>query len=417
MVPTANQSSSRSGQAAVARIPPGEGEVRTLHETVRWLTEVGATSHWVVSCYLKLEPRDRSRGKYQIKLKNRIRDRVAALDALPIDRRERDAVARDLERVREQLDDPGRLPPGQGIGIFACEPLGLFESVPLPWVFRSRLAIDHSPLVRELAALDNEFGLVLCAAYDRTAARFFTVTAFGAEELPGLVAEETTRPGRFHGPRVVRGNVPGAGTVGEHNYHQRIRQEKHRHYARIAERLFELAHGAPVRGVILGGTKTDASAVETHLHPYVGKLVLGTARLNPKQVKVAEVAQAVMEVKWQAERGAEADHVRDLKEALGSGWAVNGVAPALDALSHGQVRTLLVDGAATRPGWRCADSGALALAEDLCRGDGGGEPVPDVIDEAIEEALRQGGHVNVIEDADARAAVDGLAAILRFRRR
>jgi peptide subunit release factor 1 (eRF1) len=41
--------------------------------------------------------------------------------------------------------------------------------------------------------------------------------------------------------------------------------------------------------------------------------------------------------------------------------------------------------------------------------------VPDVVDEAIEEALRQHCHVDVIEDAEARGAVDGLAALLRFR--
>ena len=34
-------------------------------------------------------------------------------------------------------------------------------------------------------------------------------------------------------------------------------------------------------------------------------------------------------------------------------------------------------------------------------------------DEAIEEALRQGCHVNVVEKKEARAGLDGLAALLR----
>jgi peptide subunit release factor 1 (eRF1) len=42
--------------------------------------------------------------------------------------------------------------------------------------------------------------------------------------------------------------------------------------------------------------------------------------------------------------------------------------------------------------------------------------VPDVIDEAIEEALRQGSNVELVEDGDARAEVAGLAALLRFKR-
>jgi peptide subunit release factor 1 (eRF1) len=38
-----------------------------------------------------------------------------------------------------------------------------------------------------------------------------------------------------------------------------------------------------------------------------------------------------------------------------------------------------------------------------------------VVDEAIEEALRQGSTVEVVEDEAARSRVDGLAAVLRFK--
>jgi peptide subunit release factor 1 (eRF1) len=42
-------------------------------------------------------------------------------------------------------------------------------------------------------------------------------------------------------------------------------------------------------------------------------------------------------------------------------------------------------------------------------------PVLDIVDDAIEEALRQGVDVNVVYDPEARSAVDGLAGLLRFR--
>jgi peptide subunit release factor 1 (eRF1) len=38
-----------------------------------------------------------------------------------------------------------------------------------------------------------------------------------------------------------------------------------------------------------------------------------------------------------------------------------------------------------------------------------------VIDDAIEEALRQGVDVNVVYEPDARDAIEGLAGLLRFR--
>ena len=76
----------------------------TLHAILDRIAAVGTTEHWVVSCYLKLEPRDRSRGKYTIKLKNHIKERLAWLDKMSVSRAEREIVGRDLDRVREYLD-------------------------------------------------------------------------------------------------------------------------------------------------------------------------------------------------------------------------------------------------------------------------------------------------------------------------
>jgi peptide subunit release factor 1 (eRF1) len=76
---------------------------------------------------------------------------------------------------------------------------------------------------------------------------------------------------------------------------------------------------------------------------------------------------------------------------------------------------LLVHADASEPGFRCGDSGRLALTERECRGEGEPLPVLDLIDDAIEEALRQGVDVNVVYEPDARDAIEGLAGLLRFR--
>lgn len=411
-MPIANRS---SFSGAGRRGPGTASRAARTADAVDRLARFEPGDDWVVSCYLKLEPRDRARGKYLIKLKNRVRERLAWLDAVEPDRAAREAVALDLSRVRQYLEDPGNLPAGQGIAIFACSRRKLFEAIPLPRVFRSRLAVDRTPLVRELAAVADEFGRVICVAYDRTGARFFRVSAFDVEELPSLAAGETTRAGRFHGTSAAgRGGVAFAAS-GEHNYNQRIRVEKHRHHARIAERLFETVRDQPVRGIVLAGNGDGAGAVERHLHPYVARSVLGSARLNPKTAAPAEVLAAVLMTQSAAERQEERAHVRRLREGLGTGWAVNGIEATLSALGRGQVRTLLVDAAEACPGWRCRSSGRLTTDPGACRAEGGGHPVPDVIDEAIEEALRQHAHVDVIEDDEARGAVKGLGALLRFR--
>jgi peptide subunit release factor 1 (eRF1) len=392
-------------KAAPARRAPLRTSVVALQ--LERLTRVNPAGHLVVSCYLKLEPRDRTRGKYLIKLKNRVKAVAAGLPRLGLDRAAQDAVGRDLDRVVQYLRSPGNLPATQGIAIFACEGIGLFETIPLPLVYRSRLAVDPTPLVRELASIEDEFGRVLTVVLDRVGARFFEVTAFDATELPSLRAD-ATRGGRFHGDQ----NGPG---WGEHGYHNRIREEKQRHFDAIARQLFALDRQRPAHGIVLAGMGTDPGAVRPFLHSYLAGRLLGTAKLNPKEATPPAVHAAALVVREAWERASERTLVAELTERLGTGWAVNGLEPALKALSRGQMRALLVHADASVPGFRCVATGRLALTERECRAEGGATPVLDVVDDAIEEALRQGVDVNVVYEPDALRRIDGLAGVLRFR--
>lgn len=344
------------------------------------LTAFEPGSEYVVSCYLKLEPRDKTRGKYLIKMRNRVRETTAALARRPLERAQREAIAQDLARVLEFFEEPGRLPAARGVAIFACGPRRLFDVIPLPHVHRSRLAVEPAPLVRELVALEREFGTILVAACDRTGARFFTVTAFDTVELPGLAAAEASRGGRFHGALT--------GGPGERNYHMRIREEKHRHYARVAEHILEIHSQQPLAGLVVAGIGVDAAALVPHLHTYLHDLLLGVVRINPKAATTSEVREAALALRDERERAWERAHADAVHDGVGTGWAVNGVEPTLKSLARGQVRTLLADGPDDDPR----------------------------IDEAIEEALRQRVQIDVLYDDKARRPVDGLAALLRFRR-
>jgi peptide subunit release factor 1 (eRF1) len=378
-----------------------------LAGVVERLTRVQAGNHRVVSCYLKLEPRDRTRGKYLIKVKNRVKSAVQAFPRLGLDRAIADEVTRDLDRIQQFLRAPGNLPSTQGLAIFACEGMGVFETVPLPVVHRSRLAVDSTPLVRELASVEEEFGRLLTVVLDRTSARFFEVTAYDTRELFGLRAD-STRGKRFHGDQ----NGPG---WGEHTYNNRIRQEKQRHYEAIARELFILDRRHPAHGIVLAGTGTEAGAVEPFLHSYLVDRLVGTAKLNPKEATPASVHAATLAVREEYERASERALVHEMLEGIGTGWGTNGLQPTLRALARGQVRSLLVHADASQPGFRCGDSGRLALTERECRGEGEPVPVLDLVDDAIEEALRQGVDVNVVYEPEARDSIESLGALLRFR--
>ena len=384
-----------------------DNEAAPLLGVLERLTQVQVGKHRVVTCYLKLEPRDRTRGKYLIKVKNRVKSALQDLPRLGLERDIADQVARDLNRVQEFLRNPGNLPHAQGLAIFACEGIGLFETLPLPVVHRSRLSVDTSPLVRELASVEEEFGRLLTVVLDRSRARFFEVTAYDSRELVGLHSE-STRGKRFHGDQ------DGTGW-GEHTYNNRIRQEKQRHYEAIARELFVMDRRQPAHGIVLAGTGAEASAVEPFLHTYLAERLIGTVRLNPKDATLASVHAATLAVREGYERASERAVVHEMLEGVGTGWGVNGLSPTLKALARGQVRSLLVNSDAAEPGFRCGDSGRLALTERECRGEGEPVPVLDIIDDAIEEALRQGLDVNVVYQPEARDAIESLGALLRFR--
>lgn len=380
--------------------------VRTT-STEKDLLRMKPGQHPVVTCYLKIEPRDRARKKYLTKVKNRVKELEYALPSLRWEKPQQEAIKADLKRIVTWLGDTDKLPDTQGVAIFASKGNKLFEVRPLPRVHRSRLAVDRTPLVRELAASEEEFGKLFTVVLDRATALVWEVTAFGAKMLR-KVETEVTRGGRFHGPsRWDR--------TGEHAYHNRIQNEKKRHLEQVARALFEVDRRAPGHQIVLAGAGSDASALEPFLHNYLADRLIGVARLAPKDATPQNVHQLTMEVREAHARASEHRHIEELHEGLGTGWALNGVDETLKALAKGQVRTLLVNADASRSGFRSMTTGRLATGAVDLKPDGEVVPTLDVIDDAIEEALRQRVALDVVYDDDARHAVDGLAALLRFK--
>ena len=379
------------------------------------LLALGSSRGWVVSCYQKLEPGDRAGDKYRIKLKNRLRRAAERLDILGFSHDDREAVRRQLDRIEAFFADSSGLPGTRGVAVFAAA--GLFRAVPLPYVLKSRVVVDRTPVVGELVALVEAGTRLLAVVADRRSARFFDVGLEGVAELDGLVAPGATRPARFHGERGVvrvsggRGVTPG---VGEYRFHNRIREERHRHLALVADTVAAHLRARPYDGLVIGGAGVDADALLPHLPPQLRDKVLGVLHLAPRKASGAEIRDQALELLSGAAEQVAAEAVRELGAQRDGGLATAAVAPTLEALSRGQVRTLIVDADAVVPGFRFSVSGRLAETAAGARGEGEPLPLADLLDEAIEDALRQRARVAVVRGADA-GRFDRLAAILRFR--
>jgi peptide subunit release factor 1 (eRF1) len=217
------------------------------------------------------------------------------------------------------------------------------------------------------------------------------------------------RGGKYHSDR------QGAPGWGERDYHERIRTEKERHYHAVARCLRDYDRQQPARGFVVAGPGPVPEVVARFLHPSLAPRLLGITGLNPTALSPAQAYAAALAVHDAHERAAERAKVAAIREGLGTGLAVNGLRPTLRALFRGQVRELLVPADAPAPGYRCAASGHLVITREECRGQGAPVPVADLLDDAIEEALRQHVPIAVLHDPEVAAEIEGLAATLRFR--
>jgi len=384
------------------------GQTEALGALIRRLSDIAPRRYRVLSCYLRLEPGDRFREAYLVELKDRVKAVKIDPVMLALEREERLAVERDLARIVARVDRPADLPHTSGLAVFACEELALFTVVPLRRVHRTRLVLDDTPWIRELVAAERECESMLTVVVDRTHARFFEVNVGEAVELPCVITP-AGRGGKFRGDRR---DAPG---VGEKDYHTRVEEERHRHYADIVAELERLAAQGPIRGIVIAGPQDHTAALTHFLPTHLAQRLLGTARLNPTALSPSEVQAASFGLAEEHDRAATAVLVASMEHSVGTGWAVNGARETLAALGRGQVRTLLIREDLDGAGFRCRDTGRLVLAKGDCAGEGAPDPVRDLVDEAVEEALRQRIQIVVIRDPDVAAVVDGLAAFLRFR--
>ena len=124
-----------------------------------------------------------------------------------------------------------------------------------------------------------------------------------------------------------------------------------------------------------------------------------------------------LEVELEARREGEAVERLLSEAASGTGRAVTGMGETLSALEANRAEVLVLGEDLRDEGVRCERCGHLAPAgpDRPCESCGGPVvEVPDLVEEAVELALRQRSRVETVADGDRLAEVGGVGALLRF---
>jgi peptide subunit release factor 1 (eRF1) len=353
----------------------------------------------VLSAYLDLEPQRQPRHAYRIVLEDLAKEIRSGLD-----RKTREEFQADVTRVQEWLD--GQEPHGNGVAVFVSEPRKFFQAHWLPVRVKDHLAWDLTPDVAPLLEVADEYERYAVALVENDRARLFTVFMGAIEESDSVRDKEVP-------PRHDKGGVSQSHFQHHHDLHVLW------HLKRVAGRLAALFRRRAFDRLILAGPEEVTSELRPLLPDPLARRVAAVVPLET-YANEREVLEKTLEIEAGVEREAEERLLQELFETAGAGGrATRGVAPTLEALWLGEVRTLVVADGAQGQGSECPNCGRLEPGNvATCPACGSAmRPVHDVVHRAMARTIEQAGRVEVVHGDAARRLLQagGLGALLRFR--
>ncbi len=289
-----------------------------------------------------------------------------------------DSVRADAARIEQYLDSEAS-PSAEGLAIFACAPVGLFETLQAGAPFETTVAAYATPSLYPLARLLDDRETAIVAVVDSSTARLFVSHRGLLRELKGLDED----PKYFHGPK-------GAVAMNQAHYQRYALTQRRRFAEEVAQRIGALVEDESAAQVILAGNDAATSTLKEALAPQIARI---TQAIHPHLMMGAtrdevweEVEPMVREVEAEQDRSVVE---RLLGEALGGRLGVVGLAETRAALESGQAHT-------------------LALMTNT--------PLSDQNrSDLIALATRTDARVEIVEANDSLAMLGGVGALLRYR--
>jgi peptide subunit release factor 1 (eRF1) len=296
------------------------------------------------------------------------------------DRRTARAVRADIDRMRAWLGQDLDRSATRGVALFSASERDWFETVALPRPVHDDAGIGPAPRVAQLLAMLDEYEPVVAVLADHRRLRVLLVQTGEVAAIADLVDWED---------RAVDTAVELGG-------YQRHTDDRMRHHDEHAARLVEHAIAdRPNARIVVAGPDRAVASLEGHLRPEVRSRIVGRAGLS-LIAGTREIEDAVTTVARAAERRHEAEVVEQLRQAAArsEGRGVVGLEATLAALGDKRVGTLVVSEGFHAPGARCPTCGRTGIDIRQCPSCGTTTAeIDDVIEDAIGQALAQGGTV------------------------
>lgn len=282
----------------------------------------------------------------------------------------------DRERI-ETLVTGDELDDANGVAIFACDRIGLWEAIGSPLEFETQVSAGPTADLFQLARLLDESVSAVVAVVDTNTCRLFVTRR-------GTLIE---RPGPDEGPEEHRRRDVGGWSQARYQRHIDMQDQRFAKEAAAAiERLVEREKAAHV---ILAGHERAMAVLEPELSEPVRALVEHVARVDMRTPE-GEVRDEMLPI-LSALRIADGTDAADRAVAgrLAGDLGVTGVDDTMAALEAGQVDELIID--------------ETASLDETLRA------------ELVRQASLTDARVEIVRDHDGLRRFEGVGATLRYR--
>ena len=358
------------------------------------------SDHGIVSVYIKIDPRlIYDRGQPATKFKGAFsRARRSA------DEWQTKALEREHDRILSFLETWQQK--GAGLAIFACQPADLWEVVELNVSVPTYVSVADEPDAGYLIRVLDE------------APRMAVVLLDGGDARLYLSEQGVQQEALKHSEDLPNRHDQGGWSQARFQRHVEFH---HSHLLReVADQVSDIFYKKGFDRLVVVGVDEATKEFAGLLSDPLRERVIGHLTADFKTENDTHILQRAGQLAQEQERSAEValvDQIAEYADAHGRGTL--GLDDTLPALFEGKADTIVVASDLTAEGSHCYNCVYFSAHKfkkcPICTS-GNCEDVADVVDHAIDYALLNGTHVNVVfgPAADLLIARGGIGALLRY---
>ena len=376
-------------------------------EEIRELAQFHTTGDegWALSFYFEPRtPQNKSHREETILAKDLVRKTLREAEKSSKNGSTRADLNRILELAENLHGNQAR-----ARAVFACGSRNFWREFDLPSQLPgTQLFVNRQFHLKPLALLLGAQPRLWVALVDRQKARFFDLRLDELKEREGMFRTPPARQGRGDGY---------AGYDGGHAQ-RRINDEALHHFKGVAEHLSAALEKGLYEKLIIGCHENSWHELETQLHPYVKKVLIGhfsSDLIRITNERIREQAGRILHDSLDRRRKELAREA--ISQAKSNARGVTGLRRVLRSLELGEVQTLLMGDKFSHLAVECTSCGHLdAHMVRHCPACGRQtREIEDVSEAIVPAAIRRDVELFYVKDDPEFDRAGNIAALLRFR--